>query len=208
MARRDPYRVHRWVDRFVLVGVVGAGLLHPAPFEWLQSFGLTVAVLWAAVFGGAWAVTRWAEARTERIQGPRRKPAKVRQEAKVTAQAMWVMAGLVAWPLTQSRLGVETGFHWDLEGTGWTPLTASLVTIGGVVGIDAWTYWKHRALHTKPLFGFHRDHHAFGDPRPSPASRSVPSRRSGRSYRCSRCSTPRRSTGDRPTWCSWSASSR
>ncbi|NIR36686.1 MAG: hypothetical protein GWO04_14355, partial [Actinobacteria bacterium] len=53
----------------MLVGVVGAGLLHPAPLEWLKSFGLTVAVLWAAVLGGAWVVTRWAESRTERIQG-------------------------------------------------------------------------------------------------------------------------------------------
>jgi len=164
MARRDPFRVHRWIDRLVLVGVVAVGLLHPEPLVWLQSFGLTVLVLWATVLGGAWVVTRWAEQRTERIQGPRRKPAMVREEAKVTAQAMWVMAGLVAWPLTQARLGVETGFHWSLEGTGWTPLTATLVTIGGVVGVDAWTYWKHRALHTRPLFGFHRDHHTFGDP--------------------------------------------
>lgn len=164
MARRDPYRIHRWIDRFVLVGIVGVGLLHPEPVEWLQSFGAAFAVLLGSVYAGAWLVTRWAERKEERIQGPRRKPPMLREEAIVTAQAMWVMSGLIAWPITQARLGVETGFRWSLEGTGWTWWTASLVTVGGVVAIDAWTYWKHRALHTKALFGFHRDHHTFRDP--------------------------------------------
>jgi sterol desaturase/sphingolipid hydroxylase (fatty acid hydroxylase superfamily) len=164
MARPDRYRFHRWIDRFVLAGVVAAGAFHPAPLIWLQSFAATFVVLVSAVFAGAWIVTRWAERRDERIQGPRRKPPMWREEAWVAAQAMWVMAGLVAWPITQARLGIETGFRWSLEGTAWTPLTAVLVTAGGVVGVDAWTYWKHRALHTRHLFGFHRDHHAFRDP--------------------------------------------
>lgn len=35
-----------------------------------------------------------------------------------------------------------------------------------MLAVDAWTYWKHRALHTKALFGFHRGHHTFRDPTP------------------------------------------
>jgi lathosterol oxidase len=139
-------------------------LLHDDPPAWLTSFALLFSVLATSVLGAAWSVTRWAEARATRIQGPRRRPPMVRQEAIVTTQAMWVMATLVAWPLTAYRLGAPTGFTWTLEGTGFTPLTAIAVTLVGLVGVDAWTYWKHRALHTKWLFGFHRDHHRFRDP--------------------------------------------
>jgi lathosterol oxidase len=88
----------------------------------------------------------------------------IHEEAIVTAQAMWVMAGLAAWPLTAHRLGEPTGFTWTLEGTGFSTATAIAVTLVGVLGVDAWTYWKHRALHTKWLFGFHHDHHRFRDP--------------------------------------------
>jgi len=38
--------------------------------------------------------------------------------------------------------------------------------IAGIVAIDAWTYWKHRLLHTRLLFSFHRGHHSFRDPTP------------------------------------------
>ncbi len=163
-AKKDPYRAHRWIDRFVLVAIPAAGALSWDPGLWYASFGIAFACLIGAVFSGAFIVTRWAEARSERIQGPRRKAPMLREEAWVTAQAMWVMAGLAAWPITAAQLGHETGFHWSLEGTGWTPWAAIGVTLLGLVGVDAWTYWKHRALHTQALFGFHRDHHTFRDP--------------------------------------------
>lgn len=164
MATGERYRIHRWIDRIVLVALPALGLLHPDPVAWYASFGGMFALLATSVLGGAWLVTLWAESRKDRIQGPRRKPPMIREEAIVTAQAMWVMAALAAWPMTAHRLGEATGFTWTLEGTGFTPATAILVTLLGVVGVDAWTYWKHRALHSKWLFGFHRDHHRFRDP--------------------------------------------
>ena len=156
--------MHRWIDRLVLVGLPALGLLHDRPLVWFSSQLGLFAVLAASVLGAAWVVTRWAEARSPRIQGPRRKAPMIRAEAIITAQAMWVMASLAAWPLTAERLGRPTGFTWTLEGTGFTPLSAIAVTLVGLVGVDAWTYWKHRALHTDWLFGFHRDHHRFRDP--------------------------------------------
>lgn len=162
--RPSRFRIYKWIDRLVLVGVVGVGVLHEAPFLWLTSFLFTYAVLCTAVFGAATIVTRWAERQPDRIQGPRRKAPMLREEAVVTAQAMWVMAGLAAWPISAARMGQPTGFHWSLDGTGWTWWSALGVTLLGLVAVDAWTYWKHRALHTKLLFGFHRDHHTFRDP--------------------------------------------
>lgn len=168
VVRRRPTRfaVHRFIDRAVLVAMVGVGLLHSSRDVWFAMFAVAFGTLVAAVFGGAALSTRWAERRPERIQGPRRKPPMIFGEAWVTAQAMWVAAGLAAWPLTAGWLGEPTGFHWSLEGTGWTVPGALAVTALGVVGVDAWTYWKHRALHWGWLFGFHRDHHQFRDPTP------------------------------------------
>ena len=163
-AQEDRFRWHRRIDHLVLVGVVAVGAFHRDPLTWYTSFAAIFGVLISVVLGGAFIVTSWAEKRAERIQGPRRKPPMIKGEAWITTQAMWVMAGLAAWPLSAARLGEATGFHWSLEGTGWTPATALAVTAVGLVGVDAWTYWKHRALHSKWLFGFHRDHHVFRDP--------------------------------------------
>lgn len=150
----------------MLVGVVAAGLLHSEPLLWLACFGVAFVALAGSILTLAFFATRWAESRAIRIQGPRRKAPPMREEAWVTTQAMWVMAGLVAWPLAATWLGHETGFTWTLEGTGWSLPGAIAVNVAGVFAVDAWTYWKHRALHTKPLFGFHRGHHAFRDPTP------------------------------------------
>lgn len=163
--RSEPNPVHRLVDRLVLVGVVAVGVLaHPSPWVWLTSFAATFVVLATSILGLAYVVTLWAESQKTRIQGPRRAPPMIRQEAWVTTQAMWVMAGLAAWPIAAARLGVPTGFTWSLEGTGWSIPAAIAVNVLGVVAVDAWTYWKHRALHSKLLFGFHRGHHTFRDP--------------------------------------------
>lgn len=158
------YRIHRFIDIGVLIVLPALGLLHAQPGVWFTNFAVLFAILAGSVLGSAWVVTNWAEKRAKRIQGPRRKPPMIAQEAFITAQAMWVMAALANWPLTAYRLGEPTGFTWTLEGTGWSPLGITLVTLLGVVAVDAWTYWKHRALHTDWLFGFHRDHHRFRDP--------------------------------------------
>ena len=33
-----------------------------------------------------------------------------------------------------------------------------------VLGSDMWTYWKHRSLHSRTLWAFHKSHHAYHDP--------------------------------------------
>ena len=159
----DRYRVHRWVNRGVLVGLPALGLLHEQPGQWCASFLGMFALLAGSVLGAAWVVTRWAE------RGPGGSRARVASR-RWSARRHGHGAGdvgdgrLAAWPLTAQRLGEPTGFTWTLEGTGFAAATAIAVTLVGVVGVDAWTYWKHRALHTRWLFGFHRDHHRFRDP--------------------------------------------
>jgi lathosterol oxidase len=167
MSALRTHSVHDVVD-LVLPGLLlAAGALHPeAPGLWYVCFGAAWAALLVFIVGGA-AVAHTLALRAEsRIQGPRTKPAPIAREAFETARAMFVGASFAAWPLTQWQLGHETGMVTDLASRGLDPLTMTLATIGGVIGMDAWLYWKHRLLHTRLFFGFHKGHHAFRDPTP------------------------------------------
>jgi len=59
-----------------------------------------------------------------------------------------------------------------LWATGVLPLDEALggfsdpivLFIASLFVLDAWLYWKHRLLHTRFFFRFHREHHTFRDP--------------------------------------------
>lgn len=145
----------------------GAGALGPYPWE---EFYWSLAVGFACVLGPllvAAAGLRWVFDRSgERLQGPRRRPPLISRELFETARAMFVVACLMAWPMTQYRLGYPTGLKWDLDEAGGLWVVVGLNLVVGILAIDAWTYLKHRLLHTKLLFRFHKHHHAFRDPTP------------------------------------------
>ncbi|MDI1476469.1 sterol desaturase family protein [Polyangium sp. y55x31] len=161
-ARR--WTIHEIIDAAVLVALTAAGLLHGSPGTWFSSLGVSFAVLVVPVLSGA-AIVTWLSRRLgARIQGPRIKPAPMAREAFETARAMYVAACLMAWPLTAWRLGHPTGLVWDLDAHGVSLARVLVQTFLGVMVIDAWLYWKHRLLHTRLLFGFHKSHHVFRDP--------------------------------------------
>lgn len=155
----------RIIDGAIPIALTGAGLLHPeSPRLFFVCLVSAFVVLATVVLGGA-AVAMAIAARTgTRIQGPRARPPRIGAEAFESARAMYVAACLAAWPLTQWQLGHETAMVWSLDGHVWWAIV--LQTVVGVVVIDAWLYLKHRLLHTRLLFGFHRAHHAFRDPTP------------------------------------------
>lgn len=157
----------RWADAIdwgVVIALTALGLLSDTPREHYESLAIGFAGLAGAVLGGA-ALTTWACRHAgERIQGPRKRPAKIPGEAFETTRAMFVAACLLAWPLTKMRLGQPTGLVWSLSDAGMSPTRVILQTLAGVVVLDAWLYWKHRLLHTRWLFPFHRVHHTFRDP--------------------------------------------
>ncbi|MEZ4447167.1 MAG: sterol desaturase family protein [Polyangiaceae bacterium] len=146
----------------VAVGVLGS----ESPLTWLACLavafgGLCLVVLTAAGLFYALSLRTGA-----RIQGERRKAPPMLREAAETARAMFVAATLAAWPLSLWRLGHPTAMVWDLTPTGTSPLQMVVMMGFGVVAMDAWLYWKHRLLHTRLLFGFHKAHHHFRDPTP------------------------------------------
>lgn len=170
----DPsqrWSIHAIIDGAVPVALTLLGLVTTSPGRagatlWLSSLAFSFAVLATPVLGGAGVVMLLAGRFGQRIQGPREKPAPIAREAFETTRAMYVAACLMAFPLTQWREGHPTGLVWSLDtipgGLPWVLLQ----TLLGVVIIDAWLYWKHRLLHTRLLFGFHKGHHAFRDPTP------------------------------------------
>ncbi|MFO0756784.1 MAG: sterol desaturase family protein [Byssovorax sp.] len=164
-ARR--YSLHALIDGVLPIALILAGFLHPeSPSRWFMCLGLGFVALWAPLLGSALLCTFLAERKRPRIQGDRSKPAPFVKEALETSRAAVVASCLMAWPLTQWQLGHPTGMVWHLEGGALGVLRALVQTFAGVMIIDAWLYWKHRLLHTRALFGFHKAHHAFRDPSP------------------------------------------
>lgn len=154
----------RIIDGGLPVVLAASGLLAP-DHRGLFYLALLVGFVGLAgtVLSGAALVTWLCEKQTVRIQGPRRRPAPMRAEAADTALAAFIAACFLAWPLWRSWTGRPIGLVWSAEETGGL-LSVSLQTIGGVFVLDAWLYAKHRLLHTRPLFPFHRGHHAYRDP--------------------------------------------
>lgn len=151
------------VEWAVVIGLPLTGLLAP---DHRGTFFLALlagfAGLSLAVTGGAALVTWWGERQVGRLQGVRRGGPNVAEGLWDTSVSMWVAASLLAWPLWRSWTGRPIGLVWSLEEAGgWISIPQTLL---GVLAIDAWLYWKHRLLHTRPLFIFHRGHHFYRDP--------------------------------------------
>lgn len=166
MARSLSPRVVTAVDRAVLVGLPALGVFsRHGWWAWCAALLHGFALIAIPVLTGAAVVTWVCERRTVRIQGPRRGSALIARGLWDTALAAWVAASLLAWALVRMRAGEPTGLVWTVDEAGG-PVALVLGNLGGVVALDAWLYWKHRLLHTRLLFGFHRGHHGYRDPTP------------------------------------------
>ncbi len=168
MERPEPpprRSVHEVVDAALPFVLALLGFLHPAgPRVWFQSLTVSFFAVAVPVLGGAGVAHLLSRRFGRRIQGPRVKPAPIAAEAFETARCMFVVACLMAWPVTRWRLGQPLGLTWTLDASTGGAARVVLQTLAGLVVVDAWLYWKHRLLHTRWLFGFHKAHHAFRDP--------------------------------------------
>lgn len=161
MQKAAPY-----IDWFVVILVMALGLLHPSIYDFYLSAGLAfVSILLPVLLFGA-LVYWYAQRNGQRIQGERKKSPLIATEIFGTSRAAFVVAFMVAWPMGMSRAGLPTGLVWTVEEMGLPWWLVVLEMYLGIVVVDAWTYWKHRLLHTRLLFPFHKHHHTFRDPTP------------------------------------------
>ncbi len=153
-----------WIDGAVVVALTASGLLCPeGPRLWYEALAAGFAGIAGAVLGGAAVVTWLCERRSGRLQGPRRRPALLARGFRDTAIAAWIAACFLAWPLARMWSGAPTGLVWTLAAAGGAPRTLAQ-TAAALLALDAWLYWKHRLLHTRLFFPFHRGHHVYRDP--------------------------------------------
>lgn len=168
MERGEPETkrsVHDVIDGVLPIVLTLLGFLHPESVStWFQSLAASFFAVAVPVLGGAGVVHLLSKRVGRRIQGPRVKPAPIAAEAFETARCMYVVATLMAWPVTSWRLGHPLGLTWTLDESTGGAARVVLQTLAGLVVLDAWLYWKHRLLHTRWMFGFHKAHHAFRDP--------------------------------------------
>lgn len=164
MARSLPPKLVTAIDGAVVVGLTAGGLFaRQGARVWYAALVEGFAIIAIPVLSAAMLVTWLSERQPSRLQGARRLPALIGRGVRDTALAAWIAACLLAWPLAKMRAGEPTGLVWTVEEAGG-PVALVLGNLGGILALDAWLYWKHRLLHTRLMFGFHRAHHAYRDP--------------------------------------------
>ena len=73
---------------------------------------------------------------------------------------------MAAWPVQRAMTGELTAFTSNLKDTflGDGILINVAFAIVFFLFVDLYTYWKHRLLHTRMFWVFHKNHHSFFDP--------------------------------------------
>jgi lathosterol oxidase len=160
------YRLAPSIDWGIIVFLFLTGLLHPSPHMFYSSLAILFVCLTGSVLLISFLLYTFSDKNGVRIQGERKKTPPIGREIFDTTRAMFVGACLAAWPLGLYRAGLPTGYAWTLIEMGLTWWMVVLEMYVGIIVIDAYSYWKHRLLHTRLLFPFHKNHHSFRDPTP------------------------------------------
>lgn len=156
--------LYLWIDRLVVIAFTFSGLFFHAPRLWYTCLMVMFAAITLPLFTGIALTHLISLKQSPRLQGPRRRPALILRGTRVTLVASWIVACMAAWPYAMIRSGHPTGLVWSLAAAHTSAWRLGLQTLASLFIIDAYLYWKHRLLHTRAMFGFHRSHHVFGDP--------------------------------------------
>jgi lathosterol oxidase len=159
-------KVAPYIDWAIVVLAFSSGLLHPSITLYYSSLVSIFFIISVPLFSLSYLFYWYSERNGNRIQGERKKAPPIANEAFGTARAMFVVACMAAWPIGMYRMGLPTGLAWTLQEMGLSWWMVVLEMYLGIIAVDAMTYWKHRLLHTRLFFPFHKHHHTFRDPTP------------------------------------------
>ncbi|MFN8310754.1 MAG: sterol desaturase family protein [Chitinophagales bacterium] len=154
------------VDWAVLLAAPLSGWFHPDPKIFFESAAIMFLILAVPLMLFSFLIYRFSETYGARIQGQRKKNPALISEALGSLRAMFIVACMAGWPVGLYRMGIPTGLVWSVEEMGLSWWMVVLEMWAGIILVDAMTYWKHRLLHTRALFAFHKHHHTYRDPTP------------------------------------------
>lgn len=160
------HRSAPYIDWALVLISFSSGIIHPSPSVYYDSLLRIFLILVIPLFIFSWLTYRFSEAYGNRIQGERSKSSLMADEAFGSARAMFMIACMAAWPAGMYQLGMPTGLAWTLQEMGLSWWMVILEMYLGIIAVDAMTYWKHRLLHTRLFYPFHKHHHGFKDPTP------------------------------------------
>jgi sterol desaturase/sphingolipid hydroxylase (fatty acid hydroxylase superfamily) len=161
-----PDNVAKVIDWLIVAAAFLSGIFHPGIRMYYDSFIRVFIIIIVPLLTAGYLLYRFSEQYGQRIQGERRKQPPILEEAFGTTRAALIVACMAAWPVGLYRLGMPTGIAWTLKDMGLSWWAVHLQMYFGIMAVDAWTYWKHRILHTRLFFVFHKHHHSFRDPTP------------------------------------------
>jgi lathosterol oxidase len=105
-----------------------------------------------------------------RLQAHKTAPRQRLAEAAESLRAIWMFSALAAWTRVALVAGRPTALVFTLaEAQPEAPDNLALYLFKLLLVtllVDGYMYFKHRILHSRPLFAFHRGHHTFHDPSP------------------------------------------
>lgn len=146
-----------YIDWAVVILFFLSGFLHPSTRDYYDSLWRVFLIIIIPLFSLAFLIYRFSEKYGNRIQGTRNKIPPIAREAFGSGLAMFVVACMASWPcgFIQSRFAYRISLDTDEMGLSWWMVILQMYA--GIVAVDALTYWKHRLLHTRLLFPFHKD---------------------------------------------------
>ena len=171
VATRSHEENSRWVIPLLLFS---SGIMFEDTGVWFSTFGCCFVLMWIGVVGMCLLTIAVGEfGNMEKCQ-----PNKTNQfqmmgiEIWEMTTAVFVASALSTWPISRYRLGQElactsdftVASHGYADGVGLVIISFKMIAV--ILASDAYLYWKHRILHSRSFYIFHKSHHQFYNPTP------------------------------------------
>lgn len=159
------------IHNSLMASLVAAGVVFaPDARVWLTSFVELFVMIVAGVMLAAGIFEQLFALSGRKLQAYKTEPKKRLEEALESVRAAFVFSTLAAWPRMYMKLGQPTAIVFTLaEAQPNDPTNYSLYMVKlllATLGVDAYMYFKHAALHQPLLWAFHKHHHVFHNPSP------------------------------------------
>ena len=155
-----------YIEWAIVVFLPLSGLLHPAPKMYYNSLLVLFVIITGSVLATGQVLYKYSKntvsgCRAKGVKHPQLAERYLKPHAPYLLDAVWQLG---RWAFTGQACPPDT--PGTLQEMGLTWWMVVLEMYAGIIVIDAYSYWKHRLLHTRFFFPFHKTHHSFRNPTP------------------------------------------